>query len=618
VTLRVRALAVLVATAAVAAACTGDAPAPTPTPSFDPVPVKVAFFQDGSVETPNAHGQPSFLGLKLSLSRANESGTLPVLVELVGYDTQGDPDVAAALAREVTADPAYVAAVAAPFWVDTSAVAEVFGAAGIPVLSLSGSAQRDADRWFPIVAGRRAQVAAIAGYVRGRRGGTGACLAGDGSPYGASIGEALEAALRGSLEATVRVDPATGDASAAVTSIEDAACETVVWTGFGTGAGILRAALGEAGEGERLFVGADGMKEATYLELAGAAADGTVVVCPCVDLSASPDAAAQRFVHDFQARYATPPGVYAAEGWDAGEMLVRAFRVGAATPDEVADELVRGERHDGLAAAYSLGEAPEDVPVHLSRAEGGRWVPVATDREELPLATEGVLSVGSCRTGAPYAYRDRAGRLVGFDVELARALARTLGLALGWTRTSCAAGTAPVDEGRTDLLLLPRDRLVPGTPSSGAVFSTRAALVVPASEVSGGRRPPKLGRGDVVGVTGSGAVARWARRSLRADGVRLRRFADPHRAYALLERGRLSAVADAEAAAWATIEHRTTLLVGATHDTGAHDVMVAAGSATELLPAVDEALASMVEEGSYARLFAEYVPGATLPPTIGP
>ena len=621
-TLRARALAVLAATTAVATACTGgSALDPSPTPTVDPVPVKVAFFQDGSVESPNTHGQPAFLGLKLALSQAVDAGGLPVLPELVGLDTKGDPAVAADLAQQVAEDPGYIAAVASPYWPDTAEVRTALAAAGVPTLSLSGGPADAGDPWFRIVAGQRSVAAASSGYVRGLRRGGDVCMAGDGTMYAGSTESLLEPELRGELSTSVTVDPASPDtAGAAVAAIESAGCTTVVWTGFGTGAADLRDALTAAGD-DVLMVGSDGMKDGTFLDLAGPAAQGTVVACACVDQSSSTSAAAQRFIHDYQSDYAVPPGVFAAEGWDAGGLLLRAMRSGAETRDAMLERLTSASPFEGLAATYAVdahGTLSSDSQVHLYRADAGRWVPLRSSSAGLPLRTDGVLSVGSCRTGAPYAYRDPRGRLIGFDVEFARAIARRLGLALGWTRTACEAGTEPAEEQRVDVLLSPAEGLVPGTPASRVFFSTRAAVVVPA-EVAGAHDPlATAGAGDVVGVVPDGPVTAWAREAVEGTGARLRRFhGDAGGAYDALEAGALAAVVDTEGAAWAAIEHRPRLLVGSTEEIGDDDVMVVSASATDLLAALDEALGAMLDDGTYQRIFGAYLPGATLPGAVG-
>jgi cystine transport system substrate-binding protein len=491
----------------------------------------------------------------------------------------------------------------------------------VPTLSLSGGGADRGAPWFRIVAGQRSLTAALSGYVRGLRAGDGVCMAGDGTPYAKSTGSLLAPALRGDLVSSATVDPASpAAAAAAVDTITGAGCTTVLWTGFGTGAADLRTALTAAGE-DVLFVGSDAMKDTEFLDLAGAAGEGTVVGCACVDLSTSTNGAAQRFIHDYQADYSVPPGVFSAEGWDAGGLLLRAMRSGAATRSEMVDRLTSASPFVGLAATYAVedgGTLSATSQVHLYRADAGRWVPLQTGSEGLPVATDGVLAVGSCRTGAPYAYRDARGRLVGFDVEFARAISRRLGLALGWTRTSCDAGTEPVDEGRVDVLLSTGKRLVPGTPASRVFFSTRAAVVVPAERAGSADPLTRVGAGDVVGVVPDGPVATWARGTLEGTGARLRRFhGDAQSAYRALEGGGISAVVDTEAAAWAAIEQRPRLLVGSTQDIGDDDVMVVSASATALLAALDDALGAMLEDGAYQRLFGAYLPGATLPEAVG-
>jgi branched-chain amino acid transport system substrate-binding protein len=622
VTLRARALAVLAATAAAASACTGGSvlPPTTPANASDPVSVKVAFFQDGSIESPNTHELPAFLGMKLAFSQAIQAGGLSVVPELVGFDTGGDPAKAATMAAEVTADPTYVAAVAGPYWQDTAGVSGELGAAGIPVLSLSVLAGSNGGTWFPLVAGARREATTLAGYVRGIRRDEGVCLAGDGTPYSRSMTDLLEPGLRGALSATLTLDPAADDAARTAASIGRARCSTVLWTGYGTGAGELRNALTE-GEADVLVVGVDAMKDGAYLELSGPAADGTVVACPCVDLSASTDAPAQRFVHDYQADYAIPPGIFAAEGWDAGGILLRVFGAGAATASSVLGDLRGAPAFQGLGTTYRTSSGVSPLPqsrVRLYRAQAGRWVPLGTTgTDALPVRTAGVLAVGSCRTGAPYAYRDAGGHLAGFDVEFARSIARRLELALSWTRTSCGSGALPLDRGRVDVLFMPRDGLVPGTPASRVFLSTRAALVAPRTTPAGQDLTATLGPGDVVGLAAPAPIPAWARRTLGATGARLRSFhRDPRRAYELLDRGSIAAVADTEPAAWAAVEHRPRLVVALTDDTGDDDVMVTRAG-TALLAAVDAALQAMLDEGSYALLFGTYFPGATLPAAVG-
>ena len=107
----------------------------------------------------------------------------------------------------------------------------------------------------------------------------------------------------------------------------------------------------EARLGGVRFAGMDAMKTDGYLVTADGG-EGTIVVCPCVDLTTSTGSEDGRFVHDYQSEYGSPPGVYAAEGWDAGGMLVEAFGAGAVDRAEVARAIGSMATFDGLANTY--------------------------------------------------------------------------------------------------------------------------------------------------------------------------------------------------------------------------------------------------------------------------
>jgi ABC-type amino acid transport substrate-binding protein len=212
--------------------------------------------------------------------------------------------------------------------------------------------------------------------------------------------------------------------------VDGSGCGLVAWTGFGPGATLLRTGLTEAGSASLPLVGSSAMKTESYLSMTDDAGDGTIVTCACVDLASSTRPDARRFIHDFQSRFGSPPGVFAAEGWDAGEMVLAAFGAGAQDRRTVSAALSTLDGYDGLANTYRFDDEGElqsgSAGVRVFRAEGFAGPGRSGDTEEpLPVGTPGSLSVTSCRKGRPYAYAER-GRLTGFDVELAAAIARRL------------------------------------------------------------------------------------------------------------------------------------------------------------------------------------------------
>ena len=638
--LRLRSIALALVTV-LAAACSGhggpDASrtttisgAPATGTSVDPVPVKIAVFEDLSNEDPVQLVTPSYLGLQLALTEGAVG--LPVSPQLVALDVQGDPVRALDLARQVAADPTYVAAVIAPFWAETKAVGDILNAARIPTLSLSALAPDLSSygwsAWRRLVPTQPRQADSLAALLASTANRvSGVCLVRDATSYATALSGLLKQRLKHLVAKVITISTAPGVTDAfgqAVAQIASAGCRTIAWTGFAASGALLRTTLSEAGLSGVTMYAADAVKDEGFLTLTGGSGNGTVVTCPCADLATSTDPAAQRFVHDYQSQFGSSPGVYGVEGWDLGSMLLTAFHAGASDKGAVATALQAVGQMRGLAGLYawtSTGELSSSaVRVHTFVDRGQRWTPLATAPVTgptiLPLHTEGLLTAAACRTGSPFA-AEQHGRPSGFDVDLMAAIAKNLGLRLGWQEVPCAKAQAELAAGRLDVLVAARSSLPQGTPSSRVALSIRTALVTQRSD-HGATTLSGLGSGDRVGVVPGPVTTPWIRHVLAGPGAKIRRYATAADAYDALARGDLTAVADTEYGAWAGIERRPSLAVTQTFDPGAHDVLVTSGAAgTVLLGAADAALGHLLETGRYALLWAKWFPGTTVPPEVG-
>ena len=450
----------------------------------------------------------------------------------------------------------------------------------------------------------------------------GVCLVGDGSGQSSTMRELLAANL--GARVTASLDLPDDDAlSDVVERIVGSGCGLVAWTGFGPGASSLRTGLTEAGPVPLALVGSSAMKTELYLTTTDGAGDGTIVTCACVDLGSSTQPEARRFIHDFQSRFGSPPGVFGAEGWDAGGMLLEAFRAGARDRRTVAAAMSTVDGYEGLANTYRFdgdGELdPGSANVHVFRAEGramghggrgGRGGAAPGGDARLPVRH-------ACRKGRPFAYT-AGGRVTGFDVELAAAVARRLGLTLSWRDLPCRTAMRAVSSGTLDAVLTPTAEVEQGTPASGIALSLRLALVTSKQLAhDGGPVLQRLGPGDVVAVVRSRENVAWANDELRSTGAEVRFTADRGTAYEDLVAGSVTAVADVEPEAWRAIERRRSLRVAQSIDVGAHDVFVAKGPDARLVAAIDESLARLIRVGRYALLFAKYFPGTPLPSETG-
>ena len=612
--------------AALTSACTGGSAAP---PGPDPVPVKIAFLDDMSVPGATASVTPALLGLQLALQEAIDRGGLPVIPEVVELDVAGDATNAAELAREVADDPSYVAAVIGPFWSEPLSVGDLLDGAGVMTLSMSeldpSLAARGWSAWRRVVAAVPREAAALAAAIRGSsRSLAGTCVVGDGSEFSTALGGLLTGDLGADRIESSSVLADEGALAATLRGIHRAGCGTVAWTGFGPGAALVRSALTEAGAGTIPVVGSSAMKTEVYLSTSEGTADGTIASCVCVDLSSSTRPEARRFIHDFQSQYGSPPGVLAAEGWDVGGMLLEAFRAGAVARGTVAGALMARAGYEGLANAYRFDADGElslfAARVHMYRAEGVRWVPLGEgeDREQVPVGTPGYLTMTACRKGRPYVYAV-AGHLRGFDVDLAAAIARRLGLTLSWRDLPCRSALRAVARGALDAVLAPSANVPQGTPTSGIALSTHVALVSTETQVHGldGSLLDRLGPGDTVAVVRSAEAVRWAGAAVESTGATVRIVSLRRTAYDDLVAGTVTTVADLEPEAWRAIERRPTLRVVESVDVGAHEVFVAKGPDARLIAAIDAALARLIRVGRYGLLFAKYLPGTPVPRETG-
>ncbi len=387
---RARRLAFLIGLMLIALpSCTSGEPglrgASTSVPRF-PVQLKVAFLEDLSSDQATARSAPAFQGARLAFDTAALGRGLPISVEMIGVDTGGEAATAAAAARAIVSDPAFVGAIAAPSLTgrEQSAAGNLLDRGGLPTVTLSplgpNLSKRGWTTWRRTVADVTMEGRAIAAFVDSvpslRRG---ACVLGDGSSGSRALLGAVAASTTSDVVLrwhTAATEPGSLRIAPAVSR---ARCGVVVWGGSSTTGALVRRALHGAGGRRISFVGGDAMKDPTYLAVSGRAGLGTVAACPCADLSTATDLASQRFIQDYQADFGVPPGAFAAEAWDAAGMFVRALRAGAASGAEVLAFLWETETYRGLAGTYVFrpdGELTRSsARIRLYRDEGGRWIP---------------------------------------------------------------------------------------------------------------------------------------------------------------------------------------------------------------------------------------------------
>lgn len=344
---RVR-LAAAVALAFVAASCRTSAPP-------EPENVKVAFIEDLSGPDALEHVLPARQGAELAFRVAQITGASAAMVELVDIDIAADPEIL----QEIEADPAFIAVIVAPAVGAEDSIAR----SNMPVVSLSvlGATPPPNTQWLRLVA----PLEVVADAMADNAANSPTCILSD-EPVPDELGALLAERLGGALATIERAD--------ADSVVERSDCSAVSWVGSPDGGAVAARAL--AGSGVA-FTGGDRLLGPDFIDDAGSAAEGARSTCSCADVSSSLDLDVQRFIQDYQARFGSAPGAYAVEGWDAANLLLRAFREGEPTRGSVQGFLGALASVEGLEGVYrftprgELVDPANHVVTYL--ALGGRW-----------------------------------------------------------------------------------------------------------------------------------------------------------------------------------------------------------------------------------------------------
>jgi len=232
---------------------------------------------------------------------------------------------------------------------------------------------------------------------------------------------------------------------------------------------------------------------------------------------------------------------------------------------------------------------------------------------EFSTENEGILTVGSDVPFPPFEFRE-GNELTGFDVDLMEEIASRLGLDdVRWVDTSFDTIFTQLAGGRFDAVASAttiteeRSQVIN---FSDAYYLAQQALTVNAAETPDIASVDELSEGDVVAVQQGTTGEIWSRDNL-PEGVEIRSFPEAPDTYTALEAGNVTAVLFDEPSAITEAERRTDLEVVETIDTGERYGFPVNPRNEELLEAINIVLAEMIEDGTYAEIYAAY-PG--LPP----
>lgn len=333
------------------------------------------------------------IGVMGALSGANASIVLPSVdgaelavkqwdnadceVELVKFDTEGDPAKATPVATQIAGDDSFIGVMGGAFSGETRATKSIYNDAGVTMVSQSATAtdltQEDQVEVFHrLVPYDDYQGAAIAKYLTDELGASKVFVVDNSEAYGEPLADRVEETLGDAMIQRDKTEVGQTDFAPTISKMETAQPDAVFYGGYIAEAAPLLKQMRDAGI-EAPFVGGDGLYGADFGKAVGAAGEGAVVMCPC-----APIAEDSTFAADYEAEFGGAPGAYAAEGYDAMSVFLAALDDGARTREEV-ETFVDGYTGEGLSKEIAFdenGDVPkENVSYWAYKNEGGTLVP---------------------------------------------------------------------------------------------------------------------------------------------------------------------------------------------------------------------------------------------------
>ncbi len=311
--------------------------------------------------------------------------------ELVIEDTGGSPEVGAAVANRFVSDQSFVAIAGHTFSGETEASMPIYEQAGLPMVSASAT-NPDLTALGSRVFNRIAFTDTVQGedaaaYLFNTLGVETLAVIHDGGAYGQGLAEVVRdnfTALGGEVVDFSAITVGETDYSAALARIGALAPDAVFFGGYYAEAVVLVSQMGGAGLGDAVFFSDDGTYGQSFIDLAGAAAEGVYAT----SLIPPSSTAKEAFDATYEERFGTAPGVlspYSWNGYDMVAVLIHSVKQVAILggdgnlyiPRGALVEAVRGlEGYEGLSGDITcddVGECNTAGPTFYY-VENGEWV----------------------------------------------------------------------------------------------------------------------------------------------------------------------------------------------------------------------------------------------------
>lgn len=317
-------------------------------------------------------------GLDLAVAEFNAKNK-DCQIKVVPFDSQGDPKVAPNLAKSAIDNKDVVAIIGPAFSGESKAANPAFNEAGMPLITPSATNPALSTNGWKVfhraLGNDNSQGPAAATYIKNTIKATNVAVVDDGSEYGKGLADIVKKDLGALVKVSDTVQAKQTDFSATVTKLKGANLtdkDAIFYGGYYQEAGLLSKQLKDAGVKATLVAG-DGVKDDGYVKAAGAAAEGSILTCPCAPISAIKNGA--DFAARFKAKFpdGDPEGTYSAETYDASNFFLDAIAKGNYTRAKINDYISKNS-WEGLTKTLKFDATGEvsGVTVYAFTVKGGK------------------------------------------------------------------------------------------------------------------------------------------------------------------------------------------------------------------------------------------------------
>ena len=318
---------------------------------------------------------------ELAVLQANASGEFPYEIELVAEDDASDPATGVAAALKLCSDPDVVAVVShfnSPVALATVHIFHRFGVAQIMPSSIHPDITRGNDykEVFRICADNIAEHDFGANLVVDKLGYKKWSSIYDTSSYGDNCNKNFKKILEergGVLLSEDGISVGTKDFRPILNKIKELKAEAIYFGGLTTEAALCKRQMHELGMDDMLFFGVTGLDSETFNEIAGPAAEGTIIVGKLA-LGEDSDFVKAYKAAGFREPYeATGPYAY-----DAVGIILEALKKVGPDRKAIVDYIADPDfEYHGVIGLTKLDEDGQSVTggLTLKVSRNGKWVP---------------------------------------------------------------------------------------------------------------------------------------------------------------------------------------------------------------------------------------------------